>query len=64
MVISYQFCKRSGGVTKGDVEIKEILLKKLKLVETNRNLWKFVVSHNQFLPISINFNLFLLSYLH
>ncbi|MEW6608082.1 MAG: hypothetical protein AB1414_11660 [bacterium] len=27
----------------------------MKLIETNRNLWKFVVFHNQFLPISINF---------
>ncbi|MEW6619501.1 MAG: hypothetical protein AB1422_09265 [bacterium] len=25
----------------------------MKLIETNRNLWKFVVFHNQFLPISI-----------
>ncbi|MEW6620568.1 MAG: hypothetical protein AB1422_14725 [bacterium] len=30
----------------------------MKLVETNRNLWKFVVFHNQILPISINFNLY------
>ncbi|MEW6607213.1 MAG: hypothetical protein AB1414_07120 [bacterium] len=22
----------------------------MKLIETNRNLWKFVVFHNQFLP--------------
>ncbi|MEW6607497.1 MAG: hypothetical protein AB1414_08595 [bacterium] len=25
----------------------------MKLIETNRNLWKFVVSHNQFQSISI-----------